>query len=516
MKTLIKSSFILLACTALSTMQSCTKLDDPAYSVYTDENFPTTPEQAIALTGPVYVAAQKFFDVNYFDMQQTGTDEVIVPTRGGDWLDGGRWAAMHYHTWNASTDLMHNSWNWGFSAIASANRVLRLYEPLAETALKAKTLAEIKTMRAWYYYCMMDAFGNIPILDAFDVSGASPAQKTRAEVFQYIASELEENAPLLSTEANAQTYGRPTQGMAYTLLAKLYLNAQVYTGTAQWNKTVENCDKVIALNQYELETSANYFGMFAPTNGPATSKEPIFVVPFDAQKARGNLLFNKVLHYGHQTTYNLTTATWNGWTTTPKFFELFEADDIRSKQWLSGQQKNADGSNLVYNGVNVVLDPNYFPAFDVGGDETKGRLAGARNVKYAPDPLSVSNNANNDIIIFRYADVLLMKAEAILRGSTLGTMTNALDLMNDIRDRAFNNDASKRFTTLTLQNIYDERGRELVMEMTRRTDMIRFGTFDDPNLFKGQTDLNTEKLFPIPTSALGTNTNLDQNSGYPN
>ena len=504
---------MLLTCTVIGAMQSCTKFDDPAYSIFTEENFPKTPQQYVALTGPVYTAAQSFFNNNYYDMQETCTDEVIVPTRGGDWYDGGKWNEMHFHTWNPSSELMNNSWNWGFNAIGSANLILKMYEDLPESELKTQTLAEVKTMRAWYYYCMMDAFGNIPIVTTFDQNAAAPEQKTRAEVFQFIASELEENAPLLSPDVNALTYGRPTRWMAYTLLAKLYLNAVVYTGTPQWDKVVENCNKVIQSGKYDLEPAASYFAMFGPTNGPG-SKEAIFSVPFDAQKAKGNLLFNKVLHYGHRDTYKLTTNPWNGWTTTPAFFDKFDDADIRKAQWLRGQQKNANGENLVYAGVNVVLDPYYFPAFDLGGEDDKGRLAGARNVKYGPDPNAFENNANNDIIIYRYSDVLLMKAEAILRGSTLASTSEALDIVNSIRDRAFNNDPTKRYSTLTLQNIYDERGRELVMEMTRRTDMIRFGTFDDPNLFKGQTDLNKVKLFPIPTAAISSNPKLKQNFGY--
>src|SRR5690606_14237880 len=291
---------------------------------------------------------------------------------------------------------MRNSWEWGFNAIGSANLILKMYEPLADSELKKQTIAEVKIMRAWYYYCLMDVFGNIPVVTTFDQNASAPKQEKRENVFAFIANELETNLPFLSEEVSVLTYGRPTKWMAHTLLAKLYLNAEVYTGTAQWDKVVENCNAVIGSNKYSLES--NYFSMFAADNGPS-SKEPIFSVPFDAQKATGNLLFNKTLHYGHRDTYKLTTNPWNGWCTTPAFFDKFEDGDIRKGQWLYGQQKNSQGDNLVFNGINVVLDPYYFPAFDVGGADDKGRLAGARNVKYAPDPNAVNNNANNDIVI---------------------------------------------------------------------------------------------------------------------
>src|SRR5699024_3699665 len=161
----------------------------------------------------------------------------------------------------------------------------------------------------------MDAFGNIPLVTTFDDKAESPEQSSRAEVFQFIATELEENVDLLTEEVNAETYGRPTKWMAHTLLAKLNLNTEVYTGTPQWDKVIAHCDKVIESNKYQL---GNYFDQFMPDNG-YEDKEPIFSIPFDAVRAKGNLLFNKVLHYAHRDTYGLTTNPWNGWVVSPAF-----------------------------------------------------------------------------------------------------------------------------------------------------------------------------------------------------
>lgn len=504
-----KSRNILLGMLALFAVSSCTDLDEEVYSVYTDKNFPTTPEQYAALTGPIYVAAQKFFDNNYYDMQETATDEVLVPTRGGDWFDGGKWRDMHFQTWNPSHELMRNSWDWGFNAIGTCNRVLKIFENAPESDGKQQTIAEIKTMRAWYYYLMMDSYGNIPLVTTFDDNAENPTQSSRTEVFNFIAEELEDNLEFLTEEANAETYGRPTKWMAHTLLAKLYLNAEVYTGTPQWEKTIIHADAVIASNKFAL---GNYFAQFMPDNGPADI-EPIFSIPFDAVRAKGNLLFNKVLHYGHRDTYGLTTDTWNGWITSPEFFDTFDDEDLRREQWLYGQQYNRSGDPLIYDGVNVVLDPYGLGSeFDIGGDAEVGRLVGARNVKYFPDANSIQNNANNDFVVFRYADILLMKAEALVRQGETGGV--ALDLVNEIRERAFGN-SDNNFTTLGLQDIYDERGREFAMEMTRRIDMVRFGTFLDANAFKPAKTAETHRLiFPIPTDALTTNSNLIQNPGY--
>lgn len=489
----------------------CTNLDEKVYSSYTDENFPSSPEQYASMTGPIYVAAQKLFDNNLYELQEMGTDEIFVPTRGGDWYDGGRYVDMHYHIWTPSHILIKNAWDSGFSGIGTCNQVLSQFEALPDNEGKAQTIAEIKIMRAWFYFYMMDTFGGVPIVTKFDQSVEAPSANTRQEVFDFIAKDLEENTEYLSNEANNKTYGRPTQGMAYTLAAKLYLNAEVYTGKPQWEKAEYYCDKVIALNQYQL---GDYFDMFKPDNG-AKDKEPIFSVPFDANKAKGNRWFLRTLHFSHQKTFSLSQAPYNGWCVAPDFFDFYTDDDIRKKIFLYGQQYDASGNPMIYNGVNVVLDPYGFDAFDVGGADDKGRLVGARCIKYYPDKDAIGGWANNDFVVFRYADVLMMKAEALLRqGKDIAT---AVELMNQIRSRAFPNNPEMLFTTstLNLESLYEERGRELIWEMHRRIDMIRFGKFEDPMLFKPSTKGEEyRRIFPIPTSVLASNPNLDQNTGY--
>lgn len=509
----MKFNYAITLITAIccSGLPACTNLDEKVYSSYTEENFPSSPEQYASMTGPIYVAAQKLFDNNYYELQEMPTDEIIVPTRGGDWYDGGRYIDMHYHTWTPSHILVKNAWDAGFNAIGTCNQVISQFDALPETEGKAQTIAEIKVMRAWFYYCMLDAFGNVPIVTKFDQSVAAPTVNTRQEVFDFISQELEENTAALSAEVNNKTYGRPTQGMAYTLAAKLYLNTEVYTGKAQWEKALTACNQVIALNQYQLE---DYFEMFKPDNGPK-DKEPIFSVPFDANKAKGNRWFLRTLHFSHQKTFSLPQAPFNGWCVTPKLFDSYPDNDVRKRIFLYGQQYDAAGNPMIYNGVNVVLDPYGFDAFDVGGADDKGRLVGARCIKYYPDKDAVGNWANNDFVVFRLADVLMMKAEALLRMGK--DVSEAVELVNLVRERAFPNDPEQLFTpaTLTLEALYEERGREFIWEMHRRTDMIRFGKFEEPGLFKPSTvGDDYRRIYPIPTSAMTANPNLKQNSGY--
>lgn len=521
MKMKFNKLYIFLFAGALCAGTSCTDFDVDMHSAYTEDTFPKTPEQFVAVTGPVYTAARDYFR-DYFDLQTSGSDEVIIPTRGGDWFDGGKWRDMHMHTWSPSHEIVRNAWNWGYNAIGTCNRVLGVLENSPESETKEQTIAEIKTMRAWYYYLMMDAYGNIPLQTSFATDGELPSTTPRAEVYEFIVSELEENLPLLSEEKSELTYGRPTKWFAHTLLAKAYLNANVYTGTPNWNKVVEHTNVVITEGtMYSLQD--DILAQFSPDNG-AQDAEPIFSIPFHAARATGNELFNKVLHYAHRETFNLSVNPWNGWSAQPDYFDLFDDDDIRKGQWLYGQQYSASGTPLEYDGVNVVIDPygyNLLPGsdFDIGGAADDGRLAGARCIKYFPDKDQISNNANNDVIVFRLADVLLMKAEAILRGATNGTIAEALSAANQVRGRAFPLNPEKHFTssTLTLDAIYKERALEFTFEVTRRTDMIRFGKWEDAMLFKtANTGETYKRIFPIPATVLANNGNLTQNPGYTN
>lgn len=518
MKMKFNKLHILLFAGLMTAGASCTKLDDTIYSAYSEDTFPRTPEQFIAVTGPVYTSARGYF-ADYFDLQTAGSDEVIIPTRGGDWFDGGKWRDMHFHTWSPSHEVVRGAWDWGFNAIGTCNRVLSVLEKSEDSDQKKLTLAEIKTMRAWYYYLMMDAYGNVPLVTSFDTGNELPSTTARPEVFNFIVAELEENLSLLSDEKSQATYGRPTKWFAHTLLAKTYLNAEVYTGTPNWDKVVAHTNAVIASGKYALEN--DFLAQFKPDNG-AASTEPIFSIPFDPSRATGNSLFMKVLHYASRQTFELSVNPWNGWSAQPAYFDLFHDNDNRKQQWLWGQQYNSTGQPLVYNGINIVLNPYGYTLlpgseFDIGGADNGGRLAGARCVKYFPDKNQVSNNAGNDVIVFRLADVLLMKAEAILRGATTGSMTEALAAANEVRKRAFPVNPEQHFTlgTLTLASMYKERGLEFTFEVTRRTDMIRFGKWEEATLFKTADPADTyRRLFPVPARALANNTQLTQNAGY--
>jgi hypothetical protein len=405
----------------------------------------------------------------------------------------------------------------------------------------------------------MDLFGNVP-LDTVYGSKVLQTNSPRAVVFSYIESQLKSAIPDLSTAGGSAMYGKPNRYVAYTLLAKLYINAAVYTGTAKLNETIAACDSVInagAGSLYALENRATYFNMFAPTNGPAF-KEFIFAIPYDAATSNGYMFHARYdLNRNHGIRYrysgstpgtnvnpimNLTTG--NGLVnskpsgprmTLPEYLANFnDPNDIRNQQWLSGKQYWQDGSPIMvsttkkgydqfYTGADggtaityhLELSPTFslrqnVATFDCGNDEIAWNM-GTRNIKFLADFTNVANrNQNNDVPIFRLSDVILMKAEAIQRGGTATGGQTALTLVNSLRAKRT---TSAAWTAVTLDDIYAERARELAWECWRRNDMIRFGKFEGAWGLKTNAD-TYRRIFPIPQGAMTTNPKLVQNTGY--
>jgi hypothetical protein len=405
----------------------------------------------------------------------------------------------------------------------------------------------------------MDLWGNIP-LDTVYGSRELRTNTPRAQVFSYIESELKSAIPFLTPVGGGAMYGKPNRYVAYSILAKMYMNANVYTGTPRWNEAIVACDSIINAgggSLYGFQPRTSYLQMFYPNNGPSM-KEFIFAIPYDAATsggwqfhARYDLNRNLGIRYLYSGStpgtnvnpvMNLTTG--NGLVnvrpsgprmTLPEYFAYFnDPNDVRNGQWLSGKQYWPDGSPIrvsttkrgydqFYTGSDggapyiyeLELSSNFslrqnVLTFDCGNDEIAWNM-GTRNIKFFPDASNRSNrNQNNDIPIFRYSDIILLKAEAILRGGAPTLGHTALSLVNSLRS---NRTTSAAWTSVTLENIYAERAREMAWECWRRNDMIRFGRFEDSYGLK--TDANPNKrIFPIPNVAFQTNPKLVQNPGY--
>lgn len=496
-----------------SIMESCTKLDQKLYSVEPTANFYQTPDQIAAGVAPAYIAMQNIPDGNVNQMNEISTDEVVVPTRGGDWYDGGQWQELWLHTFKPDVGLGNGAWSDLNNGIGKVNFTLSILNGLTtKPANIGSTIAELKVLRAYFVFQLTDMFGSIPLVTDYNTDPSKVNQSTRAQVYAFLESELTTNIPLLASNADKSTYGRITQWAGNMLLAKLYLNAQVYTGTPQWAKALATVNLVINSGKYILQP--NYFDNFSINNDG--SQENIFVVPFDKVHIGGNNWEMQTLHYASNLTYGLTGSPWNGFCSTADVINKYEAGDARKAQYLIGQQYAADGVTPISDpqtNLPVIFDPNVTSISDASGPF---RLKGARNIKYHPEA-GTAGGQSNDMVIFRLADAYLMQAEAAMH---TGDNATALAAVNKVRARA--GVAAWTTDNLTWDNLLAERSRELGWEGWRRNDLIRFETFTGTPYFTGaRTPAKTADaadkhtfVFPIPSQQLLSNTNLKQNPGY--
>jgi hypothetical protein len=543
--------YIAASLMAAGAMVSCHKVTVKATSELTPDVFPQDSASYISAAGPAYVALRGNAGVEYFFQQTYTTDEGIMPARGGNWYDGGQNLEMHYHTWTKDNNYVNSNWYWLSAIIGTVNQqisILTKTQPAGAT--RDQGFAELKMVRALAYYFMMDNWGNVPIDTLY--GDFTPRDKSpRADVFNFIESEIKAAIPNLSTTVSKATYGRFTQYGAYALLAKMYLNAEYYTGTKKYNECIAACDNIISSNKFSIASMANYLKAFYPTNGPdavGSKEEFIFAIPYDPtftntfpfRSVNNHSRYDIPRSMGKVATgagynyFNIPFTPGGPGSTLPEFYAYFnDANDIRNKQWLVGKQFLPDGvtplwittTKAGYDAITFKGDTNTYTyqleltpnivlrqsttSFDCGNDEVAWNM-GYRNVKFYPDASSATRDQNNDIPVFRYSDIVLMKSEAILRGGSPTLGATALSLANSVRA---NRTTSPAWATITLDSVYNERNREFTWEAWHRNDMIRYGKYEGKWGFKTNADAY-RRIFPIPTNAFAVNPKLTQNTGY--
>lgn len=429
-----------------------------------------------------------------WSIYEISSDEMAIPQKGADWEDGGLWLRMHRHTWQPSDEAFNNSWNYCYTAVGEINNLLIQYPDVV--ALNA----ELKVLRALVYLWLIDSFGNVPIIEETS-TGGNPTNNSRAEVFAFIESSIKENIDLLPKEDTKTTVNYYS---AQAMLAKLYLNAEIYTGTAKWAEAEAAADEVINSGVYSL--SSNFFTNFSERNNGST--ENILTLPYDQNNAGGFNLPQMTLHYLSQNTYNLQEQPWNGYASLEEFYNNFDDDDVRKNSFLVGPQFASDGSRL--NDISAEAgDPDgqpltFTPEINMLAPNAF-RQAGVRVGKFE-FAMGAASSLNNDYPLIRLGDIILIKAEAAFRQ---GKTADALTAINQVRTRA----GMPAYTSLTLDTIFEERGFEMFAEASRRTDMIRFGKWNQPWWEKGQSE-PFRALFPIPQQAINANPSLVQNPGY--
>lgn len=520
MKKRLKIFFTIFTVIVLSF--GCTDLSETLYSEVRQDDYFKTEEEVISAIAPVYGGMRGFVN-DTWQLATHSTDETLTPEKAlGHWY-GADWPLINSHKWTPQHVLFNNAWNFNFRLINTANKVLHQLENAENMDMDLKSLfvGELKMVRGWAYYNLIDMFGNVPLVTSWVMDDITPPTTPRAEVFSAIVSDLESNIESLSDRVDASTYGRFNKYAAYALLAKYYLNAEVWTSTPQWDKVIEYCDKIMASENYFLAN--NYFENFAIKN--ENSKENIFVIPYDPIYTQwGNTIPWRALHFSQSEQFGLKMIPWNGFTAVPSFIHSFDPEDKRLKGWLWGQQFSAKGDSLYCSqeskGKPLNLTIDYVNTYNPNDGITYNagyalEFMGARFAKYEYG--SWLNTADNDFVIYRYADVLLMKAEALARQNGGIATADAVNLVNSIRGRAFTS-SSKIYTTstLTLDALLAERGWEFYGEGFRRNDLVRFGKFirGTWEFYDRSWETESYNLYPIPQNQINSNPDLTQNPGY--
>ena len=498
-------------------------LEEDTYSIYTPETFYSNDTQVLSSLSGIYrnFAATTGMGVEYRCLELSG-DQVVVHEKIQGWWGGADFSELMEHKWTASHSYVQGAWDSYFRTVGQTNALIASLEASAlEESSVAGPVAELRSLRAYAYFFLMDLFGNVPIFTDAKVDPLNlPTQNTRAEVFNFVTSELETALVDLPAKSAAgdSYYGRFTKEAAQALLAIVFLNSEVYSGTDQYAKAIEYADLVIASGSYGL--LPNYFDNFVFNND--NNAEFVFGAIYspDVAGGIGHPLVQKVLPGIQGGLFGLPYTPQNGFGTRPSVIEKYEDQDLRKEMFLTYgplidprngetvmvERVVPDNNSTLYKEGVSTEGPVPYEIIPATGIRLQPMNAGIKWIKWRLDPNTNGGNAGNDIAFIRYAEVLLTKAEALARN---GNLPAALPIVNQIRERS----GASTLGSLTLDDILDERGRELAFEMSRRRDLIRFGKFGDAWEFKEVSE-DFRTLYPIPSAAIEANPNLQQNPGY--
>jgi hypothetical protein len=498
---------------------SCTKLDEDFRGELQQGNTANITPAELLIGAYNSLNGQFEANGNLNNSAQVTSDETIVPTRAGDWDDNGLWRALFLHTWNADHSFLRGAFEGLLGAQFAASNVLQ-FNPSAQQA------AEARFIRALSMFWVLDGWDQVPYREDLTDYRIAPKTLKGTEAADFIISELE---AIMNTLPDTGPAYVANKNAARALLMKVYLNKGVYANraapvfnAADMTKVITLADQIIASGKYSLND--NFFDGFAPDND-VKSKESIFTLFNSSSANRGGNVRGYAYSVSH---YNMNPDGWNGWSTLSEFYDKFQPTDQRrgiyynypagppnpgkrqNVGFLIGQQYNLT-TDAPLNARNPSSAPLAFKR-EVKIRETDPNtleVAGIRVLKYAFDYATPGDQKNNDEVLFRYADVLLMKAEAMLRSNNAA---GALLIVNPIR--LIRN--ALPLASVDLNGMLDERGREMYWEGFRRQDLIRFGKYLQAWQEK-PADAGTKNLiFPIPSSQLAVNPNLTQNPGYNN
>lgn len=528
-----KITKILFAALALFAIQSCTDLEENLVGDITEDisidGIDIGDQGSGGPLSAAYGSLRNAGTANhggYYSVQEIPSDEMCIAAKGGDWFDGGILIELHQHTYGPTHAFVNGTWVQTYAAIATVNEAL-------QRDLDANNIAQARALRAYYYWRLMDLYGNVKIITMPEVDAP---QSTRAEVFDFVESELlaalgiDEVSPGMDLSASPlgttpNSY-QINQFGALGLLTKIYLNAEVYTGTDRYRDAVTAASYIIDSGVYSLcddgcsvpnlgkragveadpDDLEGYAAVFAPNN--EGNPEHIFVAEYDEVTGL-NMNFSQMnLHYSSQFSWNLNSQPWNGYATLEEFYNSYDDNDIRKKaNFIVGTQLDFGGSAILdYAADDDDIVLSYTPFINELQPNSL-REAGARPGKFSFKQFG-RNDMSNDYPIVRLGDVILARGEAMARMS--GNWNDALPDVNLIRARA----KVDALDNIDAEGFLAERGREMFQESARRTDLIRFGAYNGTWWEKPASE-PFRNIFPIPSVQLeAAGGTLTQNPGY--
>lgn len=442
----------------------------------------------------------------FWAANQHTSDETLGPTRGPDWDDNGIWRVLHDHTWDADHGFLKDTYNELLQIVFNASVIVSDFNPSPQQA------AEARFLRAFAMFSVADGWNQVPFREDLSNFALDPIVYTGTDALDFIISEVTAiQADLPDGPAN-----RANKDAASALLMKVYLNYGTIADrtapkfpAADMSQVISLADGIINSGKYAL--ADNIFDNFAPNND-AISTENIFTNENRGGESSGNVRSRWFcgLHY------NQNPSGWNGFATLSDFYDSFEDGDMRKEHeyagsfevggvkngFLVGQQYDGDGNELEDRKGNPLDFTREVAPIETGSNL---EVTGIRVMKY-PIDYNSGDNVDNDYVLYRYADVMMMKAEAMMRN---GDAAGALAIVNEIRAKR----SASAMASIDEAGMLAERGREFCWEGMRRQDLIRFGKF--LGAWQGKPASTSERLlFPIPNTALATNPNLVQNPGY--
>ncbi|MBN1181099.1 MAG: RagB/SusD family nutrient uptake outer membrane protein [Bacteroidales bacterium] len=535
---------ILIAGCGLLPLASCTDLDETVYSDLTTTNFYTSRNEVMSAVLRPYTHSRAVFAAqsrdNCWRLNEFPADQLAWPQKGIHGYDNAKWIQFHYHTWDYTHSSLKDCWNLIFQGLGYCNSGIEGLQARDAASMgitedeKAAFIAELRANRAYYYLGAINTFGNVPIVTKV-AEPEYPATNSRQEVFNFIESEMLDIIDDLPEMSGANS-GRFTKVAGYAVLSDLYLNAEEWTGTERWDDCITYCNKVIAgeggSQHGVMELDKDLLTPFCNEN-TETSNENILVLSYDYQASGDRCGWSGDFYHFRQKYINGGDRNGNnGVVVIPSAYDAFNDHDLRKQEWMliGSQYSYVDPTipvvgSFEYSGEPLVF-VNNIRLNKSGGTEstmyTGEENSGARFNKYRPGAYEDEKYCNNDWVLYRLTEIYFIKAEALMRNNDGIATQEAVDLINKCRERSFTVEDwdSEAYTyttsTLTMDELLAEKGREFIFEGKRRTDLIRFDKFLTGNWWDHEPTLSSHlKLFPIPFAQLSVNKNLKQNDGYP-